>query len=61
MEIADGSRSPSVSESSSPKTRLTSNFGDVEAADVGDVLDLVATVEQGNDSYVTFKQAYALL
>jgi hypothetical protein len=31
----------------------------VEAADVGDELDLVATAEQGNDFYVTFKQAYA--
>src|SRR5271163_2692812 len=32
---------------------------DVEAADVGEELDLVATAEQGNYSHVTFKQAYA--
>jgi len=32
---------------------------DVEAADVGEELDLVATAEQGNHSHVTFKQAYA--
>ena len=32
---------------------------DVEAADVGEELDIVATAEQGNYSHATFKQAYA--
>jgi hypothetical protein len=55
-EIGDGSRSPSVSKSSPPKTRPTYfELGDVEAADVGEELDIVATAEQGNHSDTTFK------
>jgi hypothetical protein len=32
---------------------------DVEAADVGEELDIVAAAEQGSHSHATFKQAYA--
>jgi hypothetical protein len=57
MEITDRSQSPSISK----VLRQRPGPEDVEAADVGGKLDLVATAEQGNDSYAALKQAYALL
>jgi len=43
----------------SAKDRACFELEDVEAADVGEELDIVAAAEQGSHSYATFKQAYA--